>query len=87
MNNVRKNEKSEWEDDEEEGGTASLNRHIAALRTILMTYHTFSPELGYVQGQFLHKTSYSFLTPPVILFHRHVRFVKPDIRRVRRQRG
>ncbi|OXG12560.1 rab GTPase activator [Cryptococcus neoformans Ze90-1] len=43
-------EKSEWEDDEEEGGMASLNPHIAALRTILMTYHTFSPELGYVQG-------------------------------------
>nr|KIR82901.1 rab GTPase activator [Cryptococcus tetragattii IND107] len=46
----RKSEKSEWEDDEEEGGMASLNPHIAALRTILMTYHTFSPELGYVQG-------------------------------------
>ncbi len=25
--------------------------HIAALRTILMTYHTYSPELGYVQGK------------------------------------
>lgn len=52
MNKVseRKSEKSEWEDDEEEGGMASLNPHIAALRTILMTYHTFSPELGYVQG-------------------------------------
>ncbi|UOH85127.1 hypothetical protein LQV05_001944 [Cryptococcus neoformans] len=48
--NERKSEKSEWEDDEEEGGMASLNPHIAALRTILMTYHTFSPELGYVQG-------------------------------------
>lgn len=46
----RKSEKSEWEDDEEEGGMANLNPHIAALRTILMTYHTFSPELGYVQG-------------------------------------
>lgn len=79
--NGRKSEKGEWEDDEEEGGMASLNResfppsqismyqglmsffagyinktaHIAALRTILMTYHTFSPELGYVQGQFFHK--------------------------------
>nr|KIR44350.1 rab GTPase activator [Cryptococcus bacillisporus CA1280] len=50
VNNVRKSEKGEWEDDEEEGGMASLNPHIAALRTILMTYHTFSPELGYVQG-------------------------------------
>ncbi|AAW46850.2 Rab GTPase activator, putative [Cryptococcus deneoformans JEC21] len=48
--NGRKSEKGEWEDDEEEGGMASLNPHIAALRTILMTYHTFSPELGYVQG-------------------------------------
>ncbi|ORY28020.1 rab-GTPase-TBC domain-containing protein [Naematelia encephala] len=34
----------------EEGGAAPLNPHIAALRTILMTYHTYSPELGYVQG-------------------------------------
>ncbi|WRT70882.1 uncharacterized protein IL334_007881 [Kwoniella shivajii] len=36
--------------DEEEGGVAALNPHIAALRTILMTYHTYSPDLGYVQG-------------------------------------
>ncbi|OCF79010.1 rab GTPase activator [Kwoniella mangroviensis CBS 8886] len=36
--------------EEEEGGAAALNPHIAALRTILMTYHTYSPELGYVQG-------------------------------------
>ncbi|WVF67871.1 hypothetical protein IAT40_002632 [Kwoniella sp. CBS 6097] len=36
--------------EEEEGGMAKLNPHIAALRTILMTYHTYSPELGYVQG-------------------------------------
>ncbi|WWD20868.1 hypothetical protein CI109_105345 [Kwoniella shandongensis] len=36
--------------EEEEGGMAGLNPHIAALRTILMTYHTHSPELGYVQG-------------------------------------
>ncbi|KAK8850697.1 hypothetical protein IAR55_004617 [Kwoniella newhampshirensis] len=36
--------------EEEEGGMAGLNTHIAALRTILMTYHTYSPELGYVQG-------------------------------------
>ncbi|WVR08757.1 hypothetical protein IAU60_005815 [Kwoniella sp. DSM 27419] len=36
--------------EEEEGGMAALNTHIAALRTILMTYHTHSPELGYVQG-------------------------------------
>ncbi|KAK4685912.1 hypothetical protein P7C73_g4226, partial [Tremellales sp. Uapishka_1] len=35
---------------EEEGGMAGLNPHIAALRTILMTYHTYSPDLGYVQG-------------------------------------
>ncbi|TYJ57288.1 hypothetical protein B9479_002021 [Cryptococcus floricola] len=37
-------------DEDEEGGMAPLNHHIAALRTILMTYHTYSPELGYVQG-------------------------------------
>jgi hypothetical protein len=24
--------------------------HVAALRTILMTYHAYSPDLGYVQG-------------------------------------
>ncbi|OCF35927.1 rab GTPase activator [Kwoniella heveanensis BCC8398] len=36
--------------EEEEGGMAKLNPHIAALRTVLMTYHTYSPELGYVQG-------------------------------------
>ncbi|WWC72751.1 uncharacterized protein I206_106715 [Kwoniella pini CBS 10737] len=36
--------------EEEEGSAAALNPHIAALRTILMTYHTYSPELGYVQG-------------------------------------
>lgn len=29
VNNVRKNEKGEWEDDEEEGGMASLNRELA----------------------------------------------------------
>mgnify|MGYP002718738809 CR=1 FL=1 len=28
-----------------------MKAHIAALRTILMTYHTYSPELGYVQGR------------------------------------
>ncbi|EIW66260.1 hypothetical protein TREMEDRAFT_70187 [Tremella mesenterica DSM 1558] len=44
-----------WEDDAEEtagdqAGQATLNPHIAALRTILMTYHTYRPELGYVQG-------------------------------------
>lgn len=27
--------------------------HIAALRTVLMTYHTYSPELGYVQGELM----------------------------------
>ncbi|WVQ72719.1 hypothetical protein IAR50_002279 [Cryptococcus sp. DSM 104548] len=37
-------------DEDEEGGMAPLNHHIAALRTILMTYHTYAPELGYVQG-------------------------------------
>ncbi|WOO81958.1 GTPase-activating protein GYP7 [Vanrija pseudolonga] len=37
-------------DKEEEGGHASLNPHIAALRSVLMTYHVYSPELGYVQG-------------------------------------
>lgn len=31
---------------------AGLNRNIAALRTILMTYHTQYPDLGYVQGLF-----------------------------------
>jgi hypothetical protein len=36
--------------EEEEGGMAGLNRNIAALRTILMTYHTQFPDLGYVQG-------------------------------------
>jgi hypothetical protein len=36
--------------EEEEGGMAGLNRNIAALRTILMTYHTQYPDLGYVQG-------------------------------------
>ncbi|WWC92508.1 uncharacterized protein L201_007467 [Kwoniella dendrophila CBS 6074] len=41
---------SEDQREEEEGGAAALNPHIAALRTILMTYHTYSPELGYVQG-------------------------------------
>ncbi|RXK41066.1 hypothetical protein M231_01697 [Tremella mesenterica] len=44
-----------WEDGAEEtagdqAGQATLNPHIAALRTILMTYHTYRPELGYVQG-------------------------------------
>jgi hypothetical protein len=29
---------------------AGLNRNIAALRTVLMTYHTQYPDLGYVQG-------------------------------------
>ena len=27
-----------------------MKAHIAALRTILMTYHNYRPELGYVQG-------------------------------------
>lgn len=36
--------------EEEEGSSAALNPHIAALRMILMTYHTYAPELGYVQG-------------------------------------
>jgi len=30
---------------------AGLNHNIAALRTILMTYHTQYPDLGYVQGE------------------------------------
>jgi hypothetical protein len=30
--------------------THSPLAHIAALRVILMTYHTYSPDLGYVQG-------------------------------------
>lgn len=34
----------------EEGSQTALNPHVAALRTILMTYHVYSPELGYVQG-------------------------------------
>jgi len=29
---------------------ACLPAHVAALRVILMTYHVYSPELGYVQG-------------------------------------
>jgi hypothetical protein len=28
----------------------STPAHVAALRTILMTYHMYSPNLGYVQG-------------------------------------
>ncbi|WVN86059.1 uncharacterized protein L203_101217 [Cryptococcus depauperatus CBS 7841] len=36
--------------DEEEAGSARLNSHIASLRLILMTYHFYSPSLGYVQG-------------------------------------
>ncbi|KAJ9098700.1 hypothetical protein QFC21_004348 [Naganishia friedmannii] len=34
----------------EEGSQTALNPHTAALRTILMTYHQYSPTLGYVQG-------------------------------------
>lgn len=31
-------------------GIAIKPAHTAALRTILMTYHQYSPTLGYVQG-------------------------------------
>ncbi|ORX40833.1 rab-GTPase-TBC domain-containing protein [Kockovaella imperatae] len=35
---------------ESDGRQALLNPHVAALRTILMTYHSYHPDLGYVQG-------------------------------------
>jgi len=34
----------------EPGSQTALNPHVATLRTILMTYHMYSPNLGYVQG-------------------------------------
>lgn len=44
------------------GSVTEQSAHIAALRTILMTYHTFSPELGYVQGELRNVTNIIRLT-------------------------
>lgn len=46
----------------EEGSQTALNPHVAALRTILMTYHIYSPNLGYVQGM-------SDLLSPIYVVH------------------